>query len=86
MLQQVALFIGNDSGLGHMAAACNTPTLTVFGPGDPARYHPWHPRARRVESDSGDIADIPVAVVVAAVLDMELHKDHGTNTAAGEVL
>ena len=69
VLQRVALFIGNDSGLGHIAAACNTATLTVFGPGDPARYHPWHPQARWVQSDSGDIADVPVAAVVAAVLE-----------------
>jgi heptosyltransferase-3 len=68
LLQQVQLFIGNDSGLGHMAAAGGTPTMTVFGPGDPARYHPWQPQARWVQSDSGDIADVPVAAVVAAIL------------------
>jgi len=73
VLQQVLLFVGNDSGLGHMAAACNTATLTVFGPGDPLRYHPWHPQAQWVQSDSGDIADIPVDTVVAAAL--ELHNE-----------
>jgi len=67
VLQRAALFVGNDSGLGHLAAACNTPTLTVFGPGDPARYHPWHPYARWLQSDSGDIADIPVEEVAAAI-------------------
>ena len=70
VLQQTALFVGNDSGLGHMAAACDTATLTVFGPGDPARYHPWHPRARWVQSDSGDIIDVTVAAVTAAVLEL----------------
>jgi heptosyltransferase III len=67
VLQRAALFIGNDSGLGHLAAACDTPTFTVFGPGNPHRYHPWHPRARWVQSDSGDIADIPVGEVAAAI-------------------
>ena len=71
VLQQVTLFIGNDSGLGHMAAACNTPTLTVFGPGDPARYHPWHPQARWLQSDSGEIADVAVDAVMAAVLELK---------------
>ena len=71
VLQQVTLFIGNDSGLGHMTAACNTPTLTVFGPGDPARYHPWHPQARWLQSDSGEIADVAVDAVMAAVLELE---------------
>lgn len=69
VLQQAALFIGNDSGLGHLAAACDTPTLTVFGPGDAHRYHPWHPQARWVQSDSGDIAEVSVDAVVAMVLE-----------------
>ncbi len=38
-------FVGNDSGLGHIAAALNVPTLTVFGPGRPERYRPWGVRA-----------------------------------------
>lgn len=71
VLQRAALFVGNDSGLGHLAAACNTPTLTVFGPGDPARYHPWQPRARWVQSDSRDIADVAVEVVTTAVLELQ---------------
>ena len=69
VLEQATLFIGNDSGLGHLAAACDTPTFTVFGPGDPHRYHPWHPQARWMQSDSGDIADVAVDAVTAAVLE-----------------
>ena len=34
-------FIGNDSGLSHMAAAINLPSLAIFGPTDPTRYGPW---------------------------------------------
>ena len=71
VLKHTALFIGNDSGLGHLAAACDTPTLTVFGPGEPHRYHPWHPRARWVQSDSGDVADVPVEAVASAVLELQ---------------
>jgi len=67
VLQRAALFIGNDSGLGHLAAACETPSLTIFGPGDPLRYHPWHPQARWLQSDSGDIADVAVDEVAAAI-------------------
>jgi len=71
VLQQAALFIGNDSGLGHLAAACNTATLTIFGPGNPARYHPWHPQARWLQSDSGDITDVPVDAVATSVLEQQ---------------
>ena len=41
LLAQARAFVGNDSGLGHIAAAMGTPSLTVFGPGDPTRYRPW---------------------------------------------
>jgi ADP-heptose:LPS heptosyltransferase len=67
VLQRMSLFIGNDSGLGHIAAARDTPALTLFGPGDPARYHPWHPRARWIQSESGDITDVSVDAVLAEV-------------------
>ena len=56
ILERSACFVGNDSGLGHMAAAVGTPTLTVFGPGDPDRYHPWGPDADWVLAPGRDLA------------------------------
>jgi ADP-heptose:LPS heptosyltransferase len=69
VLQQARLFVGNDSGLGHLAAAAGTPTVTVFGPGDPQRYHPWHPQARWVQSTTGRVADVAVDAVMEEVLE-----------------
>ena len=40
LLSQSSFFIGNDSGLGHLAASLSVPTLTLFGPGNPDRYKP----------------------------------------------
>lgn len=40
-LRRCALYIGNDSGLMHLAAAAGTPTLGLFGPSQPAHYAPW---------------------------------------------
>ncbi|BCK77567.1 lipopolysaccharide (LPS) heptosyltransferase [Acetobacter aceti NRIC 0242] len=40
MLQRCALFIGNDSGLMHLAAAAQTPTLGLFGPSRSSEYAP----------------------------------------------
>ena len=68
ILAQSQLFIGNDSGLGHIAAAAGTPTVTVFGPGDPARYHPWHPQARWIQSSTGHIGDIAVEAVTGEIM------------------
>jgi heptosyltransferase III len=45
VLRRAALFVGNDSGLMHLAAASGTPTLGLFGPSPAARYAPWGPRA-----------------------------------------
>ena len=49
-LQRAAFFVGNDSGLMHLAAAAGTPTLGLFGPSPEARYHPWGPKAAYVRT------------------------------------
>ena len=41
LLARTNLFIGNDSGLMHMAAAMGVPTLGLFGPSPDAIYAPW---------------------------------------------
>ncbi len=57
-LERLALYVGNDSGLMHLAAAAGTPTLGLFGTGWPTVYRPWGPRAayieRRVEESKDD--------------------------------
>ena len=47
-LKHARLFIGNDSGAMHLAAAAGAPTLGLFGPSDDALYAPWGPKARAV--------------------------------------
>ena len=44
-LKRARLFIGNDSGVMHMAAAAGAPTLGLFGPSDDRLYGPWGPKA-----------------------------------------
>ncbi len=34
------IYVGNDSGMSHLAAAVGTPTVTIFGPTSPAIYRP----------------------------------------------
>jgi ADP-heptose:LPS heptosyltransferase len=43
LMARTNLFIGNDSGLMHMAAAMGVPTLGLFGPSPDAVYAPWGP-------------------------------------------
>jgi len=76
-------FVGNDSGLGHMAAALNIPTLTVFGPGGrPHRYRPWGSRATIVIAPEEDLAKLKSAEVASA-LRSHLATDAVTPDAAG---
>lgn len=46
LLAGAGAFIGNDSGVSHLAAFMGIPTVAVFGPSDPER---WKPVGRRVE-------------------------------------
>lgn len=43
LLQGAKAAVGNDSGLSHLAAACGTRTLAIYGPTDPAGSAPWGP-------------------------------------------
>lgn len=41
VLASARLFVGNDSGLAHLASAAGTPVVVVFGPTDPDATRPW---------------------------------------------
>jgi len=47
-LGRCALFIGNDTGIMHVAAAARIPTLGLFGPSHASHYAPWGDRAAAV--------------------------------------
>jgi ADP-heptose:LPS heptosyltransferase len=47
-LKRARLFIGNDSGAMHLAAAAGVPTLGLFGPSDERQYGPYGPQAHAV--------------------------------------
>lgn len=45
LLVRCALYLGNDSGVTHLAAALGVETVALFGPSDPVQ---WAPQGRRV--------------------------------------
>jgi heptosyltransferase III len=49
ILKTGTAFIGNDSGVSHLAAFIGLPTLVIFGPTHPLR---WSPMGRKVETIS----------------------------------
>lgn len=70
VLARAAIFIGNDSGLMHLAAAAGAPTLGLFGPTPSDEYGPAGPKAQAVLADGppgqGAMEDLPVARVLDA--------------------
>jgi len=65
LLAGAALFIGNDSGPAHMAAAFGLPVVVLFGPSDPEIWRPWRTESSVLSGDG--IGSIQVPEVVQAV-------------------
>jgi len=67
-LARCALFVGNDSGLMHLAAAAGAPTLGLFGPtqAKATEYAPAGPRTGMVIARGPAMTDLPVADALAA--------------------
>ena len=51
LLKRGKCFIGNDSGITHLAAAVGTPSIALFGPTDPGV---WGPRGENVSIIRGE--------------------------------
>ncbi|NIA21456.1 MAG: hypothetical protein GWP05_05695 [Anaerolineaceae bacterium] len=66
MLSAARLYVGNDSGITHLAAAVGAPTVALFGPSNAAVWAPRGANVRTIVSPTGRVADIPLADVAAA--------------------
>ena len=69
-LGRCRLFLGHDSGISHLAAACGAPCVLLFGPTDPAIWAPPAPRVRVVRrgANMSDLSLNDVRQAVAAAL------------------
>jgi lipopolysaccharide export system permease protein len=81
VIEQAALFIGNDSGLLHMAAAAKTPSVGIYGPSNDKTYAPSSEKLRIVtarefkpgepeQHDQPYIKQVSVDKVEAAVREL----------------
>jgi ADP-heptose:LPS heptosyltransferase len=52
VLRRSTMFVGNDTGLMHIAAASGAPTLGLFGPSPIDQYAPWGGNAATVRSEA----------------------------------
>ena len=53
LLRGASLFLGNDSGPAHMAAAFGVPVVVIFGPSEPAIWHPWRTSSEVIRAAAG---------------------------------
>lgn len=66
LLSGAALFVGNDSGPAHMAAAFRLPSVVIFGTSDPEIWKPWKAPAEVIVASNG-VRKLKVSEVVAAI-------------------
>jgi ADP-heptose:LPS heptosyltransferase len=69
LTQRSAIFVGNDSGPAHIAAAFSRPMVVLFGSSNPQVWHPWTDSPYRIaQAENKDaIALIPESEVIASV-------------------
>ena len=72
MAHIAAGFVGNDSGVAHLAAAAGAPGVASFGPTDPKR---WRPLGRVRVLQATRLADLTPAEVAAALGEISATVD-----------
>ena len=72
LLQRAMLFIGNDSGPAHMAAAFAVPVVAIFGSSNPAIWGPWRTTSEILHHPAG-IEHVTTKQALAAVDRMRVH-------------
>ena len=69
-LSACRLFVGNDSGVSHLAAAVGCPTVALFGAASERVWSPRGPRVTVIRAATGRLEDIAPSEVIARVLDL----------------
>jgi len=63
--------VTNDSGLMHIAAALNTPTIAIFGPTSPRLWSPLNPLAAVLEPEGEPVAEANIKQRRTAGVDVQ---------------
>jgi heptosyltransferase III len=72
LLANATLFLGNDSGPAHMAAAFGLPVVVLFGASNIDVWRPWKTCSEALSSPEG-IASISVEQVMSALARLRVH-------------
>lgn len=75
-LARAGVYVGNDSGVTHLAAGWNAPTVALFGPTDPRRWAPLGANVCILRAPQGDLSALaPEEVAVAALKIRRTYDD-----------
>lgn len=72
LLAGASLFVGNDSGPAHMAAAFGVPQVVIFGESNPAIWGPWRTPSEIITAPAG-IAAVETDQVIGAIARLGVH-------------
>lgn len=77
-LRSARMFVGGDSGPGHLAAQLGLPTRSLFGPTNPGLWRPIGPDVRVLCSRAASMVDLTVETVSAELLaELQLPEIQG---------
>jgi len=74
LLSKATVFVGNDSGPAHMAAAFGVPSVVLFGPSNHAIWGPWQTESEIVVAPDG-LKDVTVSRVIAALERLRMFEE-----------
>jgi len=72
LLASASIFLGNDSGPAHMAAAFGIPSVVLFASSDSAIWGPWRTPSEVIAAPAG-IAQVRVEQVLEALTRLRVH-------------
>jgi ADP-heptose:LPS heptosyltransferase len=72
LLRGASLFLGNDSGPAHIAAAFGVPVVAIFGSSNPAVWRPWRTPSEVIQNAAG-IASVGEEQVRTALERLRVH-------------
>ena len=83
------VYIGNDSGISHLAAMCSTPSIILFGPTDPAVWSPLGKDVNVVYSKDGTMESISadeVMLKLEILLENDVQPQKSREISASDLL
>ena len=72
-LQDCRCYLGNDAGITHLAAVLGIPTVAIFGPSDPAIWHPIGPTVKVIQGHT--LEQVTVDLVMEAINSFYIDTD-----------